>query len=79
MTIFSLIQRCQDGVSQAAYQEIGRALPLPIDHVSTIARIYGVQALFYGPRDRVAGGADVKLNRWICRTDGELVKSMSLG
>jgi hypothetical protein len=79
MSIYSLVQQCQMGVSQAVFQEVSRALPLPIDHVSTVARIYGIQAIFFGPRDRNAGGQDVNFNRWKCRTDGTVVKSISLG
>ncbi len=79
MTIYSLITSCQGAVSQVVHQSVCAALPLPIDHISTIARIYGIQAIFLGPRDRYAGGANVDLNRWVCRTDGVNVRTIALG
>ncbi len=78
-TYHTLIHNTQAAASQAIGYEVIRFLPLPIETVVIVARIYGINALFFGPKDRIAGGANVDLNRWTCRTDKGNVKSISIG
>ena len=79
ISLYNLLNQTQAAASQAVYSEISRSLPLPIETVSVVCRIYGIQARFFNPREREYGSADSNLNRWNCRTDDVNVTGISLG
>ena len=80
MTTYEILSQTQNAVSQAVLNAIKPLLPLPVNEIWIVVKIYGIQATFYGPRDREYGACNVDLNRWHCRkNDAEMVTSISIG
>lgn len=73
----TIINQIQGQVSQAVYREIRLDLPLSVETVAMVARIYGIEARFFNRM--LIGGQDVHLNRWSCRVKEGLVTSIDLG
>ncbi len=77
--MITFLNQIQDQVSQTVGREVMSHLPMGIDDVVLICRVYGIRPMFFKKGERVVTGANCDLQRWICRTDSNLVTSISIG